>query len=352
MPPKRNKKTKTKKGPSLTVSAETKKALQEVETQQQRADSWMEENRESAMPPSMWPARSMGEYTTVKPKRPLILTPQTASKETIDARKFDVVYGYILESLKNMTGDKDGVSSIVNELFTKLKLDELVDMYVFLEYCKNVRYVRVGLNNSGQSLTADGIIQVRNSVEIPEEFYGPASRALADTVENILNPSRSKRTRPTNMYTVGRIDNDVIIDFGVDDYPPPPEEVIEIELPTPLERSGVYGDGPSENYLAVMEHLSNLINPPRRFTDMSEQLERVVAGLKKELGKGTGGATSQNNSMVSDYLERKQQGGNSFAPKSGSEGYGISLPTVVLDKNGTLEYTNPKGSTEYTKSFD
>ena len=196
MPPK-NKKGK-KKQPVLQMNAQTKETLIEMETQAVEYEAMIDENRRDARPPSGWPKRKQRLFNTTTPKPPLILTPQNASQETIDAKKLDIVHGGILSSLKDITGGKD-VSSIVNDLFGTLDTDGVVDIYVFLEYCKNVTYTGVGRNNPDASLSADDITMVRSTITIPDEFYNRVTKALDNLVNNLLNTSRSKRTSPQNL---------------------------------------------------------------------------------------------------------------------------------------------------------
>jgi hypothetical protein len=347
MPP-RNTKGK-KKQPVFQMNAQTKETLIEMETQAVEYEAMIDENRRDARPPSEWPKSKRYLFNTTTPKPPLILTPQNASQETIDAKKLDIVHGGILSSLKDITGGKD-VSSIVNDLFGTLDTDGVVDIYVFLEYCKNVTYTGVGRNNPDASLSADDITVVRSTITIPDEFYNRVTKALDNLVNNLLNTSRSKRTSPQNLYSVGNLD-EIIINFGIPDLPPPVDtEPYYIPPPTaPVNSLVGLDEGPSMNYMNIMEHLNNLINPPGESQDQDLESQRleVIRRLREEM-KSSRSVPGPRNTLVKDYIDTRS--GEGFAPTAG-QGGNIQHTSIVLDEDNKPMLISSGGAKDYTNQF-
>jgi len=343
MPPKNNKKSKKK--PVYKMSAETKEELIEMETQAVEYKEGLDENRREARPPSE-AKRKRYLFNTTKPRPPLVLTPQSASQETIDAKRLDIVHGGILSSLKEMTDGKD-VSPVVNKLFAKLNPDDVVDIYVFLEYCKNARYFGVGRNNPDASLSADDITKVRSTITIPDEFYNRVTNALEELVNNLLNTSRSKRTNPQNLYSVGDLEYKVIIDFGIPDLTPPVDtEPYYIPPPTAPVNSFVGLDkGPSLNYMNIMEHLNNLINPHGESQDLEGVRSAIVAQIKDNMPSASKGGDLRN-----PLVQKYRSDGRSFAPLDGRGG-NMLHSTVVLNQKGQPVLTSSEGAEAYTSQF-
>ena len=341
MPPKKSKKTGRKK-PIFEVSKQVQNEVMVMENQTvQYATEW-DENRDNAIPPNKWPPRRNRLVFGNKPKEPLKFVAQEPSQETIDAKRLNVVHDWIKGTLSDITGGKD-VSPTINELFSKLNSDEILDIYIFLEYCKNTQYKGVGRNNPDTYLTADDIIRVRNTFTIPDDFVNSTVKTVNDIVLGLLNTSKSKRTSPRNMYVTTPLDYEVVIDFGLQDMPTPQEEVFDIpDIPTPSKHTA-FVHGPSMNYINVISHLNNLLNPPREFTDLSSQRERIVASLKET--RPTKQKTGPNNPLVVNYTNPDTRG---FAPKCND------IPphtSVRVNNEGDYELVQAYNADTYTNSF-